>query len=189
MLGNFDVSKSSDQRSSTIVSDLRTLTNVAGTIAFAAPELLDKRAVRATSASDIYAAALVICELISPNFAATRPHDTARLNALREAAGHAELIKLLQLMLGEAGNRPTAAQALKHQALAGAARQRSAITVPLYWSLLDETTPRRIDVTDEFRAHIEAMMNNSSVWSNPNNTNDVTLGRDSLHNQLRFKLE
>ncbi len=72
-------------------------------------------------------------------------------------------------MLGEAGNRPRAAQALNHQALAGAARQRSAITVPLYWSSLDESTPRRIDVTDEFRAHIEAMMNNSSVWANPNN--------------------
>lgn len=184
VLGDFDVSKSSDQRSSTIVSDLRTMTNVAGTIAFAAPELLDGRAVRATSASDIYAAALVICELISPNFAATRPHDAARLNALREAAGHAELIKLLQLMLGEAGNRPTAAQALKHQALAGAARQRSAITVPLYWSSLDETTPRRIDVTAEFGARIEAMMNNSSVWANPNNANDVRLGRDDSHNVI-----
>ena len=184
VLGDFDVSKSSDQRSSTIVSDLRTLTDVAGTIAFAAPELLDGRAVRATSASDIYAAALVMCELISPNFAATRPHDAARLSASREAAGHAELIKLLQLMLGEAGSRPTAAQALKHQALAGAARQRSAITVPLYWSSPDETAPRRIDVTDEFRARVEAMMNSSSVWANPNNANDVRLGTDDSHNVI-----
>jgi serine/threonine protein kinase len=188
VLGDFDISKSSDQRSLTIVSDLRTMTNVAGTIAFAAPELLDGRAARATSASDIYAAALVICELIEPNFAATRPHDAARLSASREAAGHAELIKLLQLMLGEAGNRPTAAQVLKHQALAGTAQNRSAITVPLYWSSLDETTPRRIDVTAELGALVEAMMNKSSVWSNPNNTNDVRLDRDDSRNVIALGL-
>jgi hypothetical protein len=40
---------------------------------------------------------------------------------------------------------------------------------------------RRIDVTAEMKEKIESMMNNSSVWSNPENTNDVQVGRDDSH--------
>ncbi len=113
VLGDFDISKSSDERRTTAVRDLRTMTAHPKTAAYAAPELLDERA-RASASSDIYSAALVMCELIEPGIVEKKQIDIARLRSNPALAGLDSLFVVLERMLAnDPASRPTALDVLR----------------------------------------------------------------------------
>jgi serine/threonine protein kinase len=184
VLGDFDVSKSSDERRTTTVHDLRTMTLHPLTAAYAAPELASGKEASANASSDIYSAGLVMCELIEPGFVAKKQFDLAHLRANKSLVGLEALFGVLQQILSEDPRaRPSALAASRSIVIAKNTPTRN--KVPLHWDgFIDDGIVRRIDLTAEMKGVIESMMNKSSVWSNPQTPNDVNLGRIDSHHAV-----
>lgn len=179
-IGDFDISRTSAERCQWLVSELRTRTQVGGTTAYAAPELLrDQEFVApATKEADLYSMGLSLFELLSPLQAGRRAEDpyTARTGLSEVRRTLLELAASFQAHLPQ--DRPSLDEALQNPIFDHPIPPHSG-NFPLYWSLVQPSYSHspRIDVTTELGSMIENLMNDSSFWVEPGNRGNVRLGR------------
>lgn len=181
-LGDFDISRTTEERGEWLATELRTKTQLGGTLRYAAPELLDglKFVEKSNIKSDLYSLGVTLIETLVPP-APTEPRDRpVDISSAREKLGTGE-VKLTLFRMASAliekdpAKRPELRDLLK-STIFGELKFGASSNYPLYWESDDEFVHRK-DVTGEMKDRIEQLFNDSSVWVDHKDVKKVQVGK------------